>query len=107
MKTTPAFAARTIPNSRSHFASTPMTPTIGTTRKSTSGFVGSPVSQDRPADELCRGRLDAEQGLEVRLLLYVVQTVADFKSLTDLLYKRVRWMTVMRHMRPWGHLGLV
>jgi ceramide glucosyltransferase len=25
----------------------------------------------------------------------------------DLLYKRTRWMTVMRHMRPWGHLGLI
>jgi ceramide glucosyltransferase len=27
--------------------------------------------------------------------------------LRDLLYKRVRWMTVMRMMRPWGHLGLI
>jgi ceramide glucosyltransferase len=37
----------------------------------------------------------------------VVQTVADFKSLPELLRKRLRWMTVMRGMRPWGHLGLV
>ena len=22
-------------------------------------------------------------------------------------YKRLRWITVMRHMRPWGHLGLI
>jgi ceramide glucosyltransferase len=25
----------------------------------------------------------------------------------DLLYKRTRWMTVQRLMRPWGHLGLI
>ena len=81
--------------------------TIVTTRKNISGFGGYQVIENRPADDLYIGRLAAEQGLEVRLLPYVVQTVADFKSLNDLLYKRVRWMTVMRHMRPWGHLGLV
>ncbi len=25
----------------------------------------------------------------------------------DLLHKRMRWVVVMRHMRPWGHFGLV
>jgi ceramide glucosyltransferase len=49
----------------------------------------------------------AEQGFVVKLLPYVVKTVADFNSFRDLLYKRVRWMTVMRSMRPWGHAGLV
>jgi ceramide glucosyltransferase len=37
----------------------------------------------------------------------VVEAVADFQSLGELLHKRVRWMTVMRRMRPWGHLGLL
>jgi len=41
------------------------------------------------------------------LLPYVVHTTPDFHSMKDLLYKRTRWMTVMRHMRPWGHLGLI
>jgi ceramide glucosyltransferase len=49
----------------------------------------------------------AEQGYGFELLPYVVETVADFESFRDLLYKRVRWMTVMRHMRPWGHFGLM
>jgi ceramide glucosyltransferase len=40
-------------------------------------------------------------------LPYAVETVADFKSLRELFFKRLRWMTVMRHMRPWGHVGLV
>ena len=48
----------------------------------------------------------AEQA-EVKLLPYVVKSVADFASLKDLFYKRVRWMTVMRLMRPQGHRGLV
>jgi ceramide glucosyltransferase len=37
----------------------------------------------------------------------VVQSVADFRTLHDLLLKRIRWMTVMRYMRPWGHMGLI
>jgi ceramide glucosyltransferase len=81
--------------------------TIVTTRKNISGFGGYQFIENRPADDLYIGRLAAEQGFETRLLPYVVQTVADFRSLNDLLYKRVRWMTVMRHMRPWGHFGLL
>ncbi len=42
----------------------------------------------------------------LELLPYAVQTVPDYDSLKDLFIKRLRWMTVMRHMRPWGHLGL-
>jgi len=37
----------------------------------------------------------------------VVDTVADFQSLRELVHKRLRWIVVMRHMRPWGHLGLL
>ena len=25
----------------------------------------------------------------------------------DLFHKRLRWIVVMRHMRPWGHVGLL
>ena len=81
--------------------------TIVTTRKNISGFGGYQLIESRPADDLYIGRLASEQGLDVKLLPYVVQTVADFHSLKELLEKRVRWMTVMRHMRPWGHVGLL
>ncbi len=81
--------------------------TILTTRENISGFGGYQVLEDRPADDLYIGRFAAEQGLETRLLPYVVRTVPDFRSLAELLRKRVRWMTVMRHMRPSGHLGLL
>jgi ceramide glucosyltransferase len=80
---------------------------ILTTRKSIEGFGGYSMLLDRPADDLYTGRLSAEQGFDTKLLPYVVETVADFHSLHDLLFKRVRWMTVMRHMRPWGHFGLI
>ena len=80
---------------------------ILTTRQNIEGFGGYTVLEDRPADDLYIGRFASEQGHETKLLGYVVQTVADFHSLRDLLYKRVRWMTVMRRMRPWGHAGLV
>jgi ceramide glucosyltransferase len=82
-------------------------PTIATTRTRLAGFGGYGAIQDRPADDLLVGRLIAEQGYEVELLPYTISTVADYGSLRDLLHKRLRWIVVMRHMRPWGHLGLV
>jgi ceramide glucosyltransferase len=81
-------------------------PTIATTRKHLAGFGGYPAIQNRPADDLLVGRLIAEQGLQVELLPYAIEVVADFHSFSQFFFKRLRWMTVMRHMRPWGHLGL-
>jgi ceramide glucosyltransferase len=81
--------------------------TIVTTRTRLAGFGGYSAIENRPADDLLVGRLVAEQGFEVELLPYAVETVADFKSLREFFFKRLRWMTVMRHMRPWGHLGLI
>src|SRR5258708_18389313 len=80
--------------------------TIDTTRSHMPGFGCYQAIENRPADDLLVGRLIAEQGFEVELLPYAVQTVPDYDSLEDLFIKRLRWMTVMRHMRPWGHLGL-
>ena len=81
--------------------------TIVTTRAGIQGFGGFKAIESRPADDLLTCRLVAEQGFEVKLLPYVVQTTPDFRSMKDLLVKRTRWMTVMRNMRPWGHLGLI
>jgi ceramide glucosyltransferase len=82
-------------------------PTIATTRTRLAGFGGYGAIEDRPADDLLVGRLIAEQGYEVELLPYSILTVADYQSLRDLFHKRLRWIVVMRHMRPWGHLGLL
>jgi len=80
---------------------------IITRRKNIAAFGGYEAIENRPADDLRVGRLIAELGYEVKLLTHVIQTVADFASLNDLFYKRVRWLTVMRLMRPWGHFGLI
>ena len=82
-------------------------PTIATTRTRLAGFGGYGALDDRPADDLLVGRLIAEQGYEVELSRYTISTVADYGSLRDLFHKRLRWIVVMRHMRPWGHLGLL
>lgn len=82
-------------------------PTIVTTRTRLAGFGGYEAIQFRPADDLLVGRLIAEQGYDVELLPYSIETVADYQSLSELLHKRLRWTVVMRHMRPWGHLGLL
>src|SRR5271165_7289677 len=82
-------------------------PTIATTRTRLAGFGGSEAIKNRPADDLLVGRLIAEQGYEVELLAYAISTVADYGSMRDLFHKRLRWIVVMRHLRPWGHLGLL
>jgi ceramide glucosyltransferase len=82
-------------------------PTIATTRTRLNGFGGYPVLENRPADDLLVGRLIDEQGYQVLLLRYAIDTVCDYGSLSELLHKRLRWIVVMRHMRPWGHLGLL
>jgi ceramide glucosyltransferase len=81
-------------------------PTIVTTRSHLAGFGGYEAIENKPADDLLVGRLIAQQGLQVELLPYAVQTVPDYDSPRALFSKRLRWMTVMRHMRPWGHVGL-
>ena len=80
---------------------------IVTTKQRIAGFGGYEVIENRPADDFNVGRLVAAQGYEVKLVSYIVKTVADFQSLKDLFYKRVRWMTVMRLMRRRGHQGLI
>lgn len=82
-------------------------PTIGTTRTRLHAFGGYEAIENQPGDDLLVGRLIAEDGYEVELTNYSVDTVADFQSWTDLFHKRMRWLVVMRHMRPWGHLGLI
>jgi ceramide glucosyltransferase len=51
--------------------------------------------------------LIAEQGCEVILLPYTIETVADYGSFRELLHKRLRWIVVMRNLRPAGHFGLI
>jgi ceramide glucosyltransferase len=82
-------------------------PTIATTRERLAAFGGYESIENRPADDLLVGRLIADQGVEVELSRYPVETVADFRSIKELIYKRLRWITVMRFMRPWGHFGLI
>jgi len=81
--------------------------TIATTRTRLAGFGGYRAIENRPGDDLLVGRLIAEQGYKVELLPYAIQTVADYESMPDLVHKRMRWVVVMRHMRPWGHFGLL
>ncbi len=82
-------------------------PSIATTRTRLTNFGGYASLENRPADDLLVGRLIAEQGCEVALLRYTIETVCDYASFSELLHKRLRWITVMRHLRPWGHLGLL
>ena len=81
--------------------------TIATTRARLNSFGGYPEIENRPADDLLVGRLIAEQGYEVVLPHYAIDTVCDYGSMSELMHKRLRWIVVMRHMRPWGHLGLL
>ena len=81
--------------------------TIATRRANLIEFGGYESLENRPADDLLVGRLIAEKGHLVELLPYSVLTVSDFASIRELLHKRLRWIVVMRHMRPGGHFGLL
>ncbi len=82
-------------------------PTIATTRARLAEFGGYASIENRPADDLLVGRSIAERGHRVALLPYRIATVPDYGSFGELFMKRLRWMTVMRHLRPWGHAGLL
>lgn len=82
-------------------------PTIATRRANLAEFGGLQAIQDRPGDDLLVGRFIADRGHEVVLLPHMVWKLAGYQSVGDLMDKRLRWMVVMRHMRPWGHVGLV
>ena len=82
-------------------------PTIATTKTRLAEFGGYQTIENRPADDLLVGRLIADHGYEIKLSPYTVDTVADYQSMSDLMEKRLRWLVVMRHMRPWGHFGLL
>lgn len=81
--------------------------TIATTRAHLAQFGGYESLENRPADDMLVGRLIAEQGYTIELLPYTVTTVPDYASFSELFHKRLRWMVVMRHMRPWGHFGMI
>jgi ceramide glucosyltransferase len=81
--------------------------TIATTRTRLAEFGGYERLKNGPADDLLVGRLIDEHGHKVELLPYAVETVPDYGSFRQLFHKRLRWIVVMRHMRPWGHLGLI
>ncbi len=81
--------------------------TIVTTRTKLAEFGGYESLENRPGDDFLVGNLIAGQGHTVELLPYTVLAVSDYGSFRQLLDKRLRWMVVMRHMRPAGHIGLL
>ena len=82
-------------------------PSIATTRAHLARFGGYEKIKNQPADDLLIGRLIAEEGYKVELSSYSIQTVADYQSVGEFVHKRMRWLVVMRHMRPKGHFGLL
>jgi ceramide glucosyltransferase len=82
-------------------------PTIATSRTRLAEFGGLQAIENQPGDDLLVGRLIAEHGYEVELLPYTVLKLAGYSTFRELLDKRLRWMVVMRHMRRWGHFGLL
>jgi ceramide glucosyltransferase len=81
--------------------------TIATTRTRLAEFGGYESLVNRPGDDFLVGNLIAEHGHTVKLLPHCVLAVSDYATFRELVHKRLRWMVVMRHMRPWGHAGLI
>jgi len=82
-------------------------PSIATTRTRLNQFGGYERIKNQPADDLLVGRFIADEGYKVELSQYTIETVADYRSFGEFWHKRMRWLVVMRHMRPKGHFGLL
>jgi ceramide glucosyltransferase len=82
-------------------------PSIATTRTRLNQFGGYERIKNQPADDLLVGRFIADEGYRVELSKYTIETVADYQSFGEFWHKRMRWLVVMRHMRPKGHFGLL
>ena len=63
--------------------------TIATTKAHLAGFGGYASIENQPADDLLVGRLIAEQGYEVVLLPYVIETVPDYHSMQALFLQTI------------------
>ena len=81
--------------------------TMATTRQRLAEIGGFEPLANHHADDFELGRRIAERGYRVELLREPVWMVFPRRPLGALLRHELRWMVVLRNIRPLGHLGML
>jgi ceramide glucosyltransferase len=81
--------------------------TMATTRARLEAVGGFHALKDYLADDFMLGRLVAEQGYEVRISHYTVETAIAPAGFLSMMRHQVRWARSTRISRPMGYLGLI
>ena len=82
-------------------------PTIATTRARLTGFGGFRASKTAPPTIYWWAASSPSRAMKWCFCATRSKRLPIINRLRELLHKRLRWIVVMRHMRPWGHLGLL
>lgn len=80
--------------------------TIVVTRQRLAEIGGFEALRDSVGDDFQLGRRIASKGYRVELLPYTVTTTVSGQTVSKFIKQRLRWMVVLRHCSPWGHLGM-
>jgi len=81
--------------------------TMATTRARLDAIGGFAALADYLADDFMLGNLIAEDGYEVRVSQYVVETAASHAGFMGMIRHQIRWARSTRISRPMGYLGLI
>jgi ceramide glucosyltransferase len=81
--------------------------TMATTRERLEAVGGFHALKDYLADDFMLGKLIAEQGYEVRISDYTVETAMAPAGFSSMIRHQMRWARSTRISRPLGYLGLV
>ncbi|HEX8088406.1 MAG TPA: bacteriohopanetetrol glucosamine biosynthesis glycosyltransferase HpnI [Blastocatellia bacterium] len=81
--------------------------TMATTRERLEAVGGFHALKDYLADDFMLGKLIAEQGYEIRISHYLVETAMSPAGFSSMMRHQMRWARSTRISRPLGYLGLV
>lgn len=81
--------------------------TMATTRERLAEIGGFEALVNHHSDDFEFGKRIAARGYRVELTRYPVWMIFPAQSLRNYLRHELRWAIGLRHIRPWGHLGLI
>ena len=81
--------------------------TMATTRERLAEIGGFEALVDYHSDDFELGNRIAARGCRVEMIPYTVWMVYPAQTLRDFLQHELRWAIGLRHIRPWGHAGLI
>ncbi len=81
--------------------------TMATTRQRLAEIGGFEALVDHHSDDFELGNRIASRGYRIEMIPYTVWMVFPAQTMRDYLHHELRWAIGLRHIRRWGHLGLI